>query len=85
MSHTPAPWWNDKGVIRKDIKDKGFPVAIVEDWGEETEHNANLIAAAPEMLNVLEKVHSFLENCDPFFSFELFIEVKEILNKAKNE
>lgn len=60
MSHTPGPWYRDghkddvvRSVIVRDAT--GFEVALTRHWGvKETEANANLIAAAPELLKHLQ-------------------------------
>lgn len=51
--HTPKSWYFDGLVIRKDIKDRAHVIARLEDWGDETESNGRLIAAAPDLLEAL--------------------------------
>jgi hypothetical protein len=62
--HTPGPWWIDGTTIRKDIGDTGYPVAELSDWAEETESNARLIAASPELLSALKAAQVLL--CDHY-------------------
>lgn len=62
VKHTEGPWYRDgykNDVVRSAIvRDaRGFEVALTRHWGvKETEANANLIAAAPEMLAALKMV-----------------------------
>ena len=70
MSHTPGPWRvasdSDRHVETIDglqvasIKPLGFD--FVERWGE-TVANARLIAAAPELLEVVKEVVESLRGC----------------------
>ena len=52
--HTSGPWWNDG--LRIEANHRRWPVALVKDMEDETEANARLIAAAPELLETLEAV-----------------------------
>ena len=53
--HTPGPWYpTSAGIVCKDIGDLQHDIATCADWSEETEANARLIAAAPELLEALE-------------------------------
>lgn len=54
--HTPGPWCAVEGTVFKDYGDKAYPVASVEGWGEDTDHNARLIAAAPDLLEALKRI-----------------------------
>lgn len=64
--HTPGPWYpvatQDGMFVFKDVKDERHKIAELFLWGEETEHNARLIAAAPEMLEALQVAYAELEN-----------------------
>jgi len=71
-AHTPGPWRRDIGAgLRGDVRaENGRMVAVC--WGintgdpyrpaykAECDANAHLIAAAPELLRELKKVHSWL-------------------------
>jgi len=72
MKHTPGPWKADNHIIgdgwrvfvpRHDEADQHDAIADVETWQSdtETEANARLIAAAPDLLdalkNVLDELH----------------------------
>lgn len=61
MTHTPGPWHH--GVdLRPDIRhreissERRYVATVGADWGEETQANARLIAAAPALLEALENV-----------------------------
>ena len=58
--HTPGPWYPISGDIYKDIGDTRHLVAQCEGWGEETQHNARLIAAAPDMLAALREAREVI-------------------------
>jgi len=63
MGHTPGPWTitthgNQYGIIWG--AERG--VAVIRDLKGETEANANLIAAAPELLEVLENLVRCLQH-----------------------
>jgi len=51
MKHTPGPWTNSGGTIESA---DGWHVASVHGNGGDQLANARLIAAAPEMLELLE-------------------------------
>ena len=58
--HTAGPWWVEDGVIRATAPEGGdVSIAFVRGWdshqGEEAA-NANLIAAAPDLLDELENM-----------------------------
>ena len=66
--HTPGPWkvFNSFGLrslkswhISADEK-KARPVATIADIDDSDRHNANLIAAAPELLAALEKCENVI-------------------------
>ena len=62
MSHTQGPWKVDKNHkgfvnIRRDVDSYTSDIATVWDfYAENYESNAHLIAAAPELLAVLEEL-----------------------------
>ena len=56
-THTPGPWYWGKGkdvAVCKDIGDRCYDIAVVADWTQETDANARLIAAAPELIVALD-------------------------------
>jgi len=62
MKHTPGPWKNDCPEIWSDK----IKIAVVSKIGprmnvDELKYNAALIAAAPEMIAVIEKLEKALE------------------------
>jgi hypothetical protein len=62
--HTPGPWTqyrDSRGYVRIQSNVQGGPVAFIEEMnntgGTEQDHaNARLIAAAPELLEALERI-----------------------------
>lgn len=62
--HTPGPWYADGSTILKDIKGTQRAIAEVFNWSEETESNAILMSAAPELLSALKKVISYVDAND---------------------
>ena len=66
MKHTPGPWvvvYNEmkRGVYKSTIVSDKSNVLVAETYSnamEEDDANASLIANAPEMLEVMSKLHS---------------------------
>lgn len=54
--HTPGPWYAEESWVLKDIGDRAYHITKCADWSEETEANAHLIAAAPDLLEALKGV-----------------------------
>lgn len=56
--HTPGPWRNEPGLIQDCIigPDNRAVVAIYDRGGPQGEANANLIAAAPDLLAALREL-----------------------------
>lgn len=58
--HTSGPWYhgnlNGNFYVCKDVGNLFYDIARVDNWPEETEANARLIASAPELLAALETV-----------------------------
>ena len=83
MSHTPGPWrvltlddgteWIQAGCVR---------IAIVDDSAGCQPGNAALIAAAPEMLEVLERIR---DESGPFNLGEMRKLVEVAIRKARGE
>ena len=81
MSHTPGPWrvltlddgteWIQAGCVR---------IAIVDDSAGCQPGNAALIAAAPEMLEVLERIR---DESGPFNLGEMRKLVESAIRKAR--
>lgn len=62
MNHTPAPWiarTNHVGLQYIDAN--GYTVASFDGFRKVAQPDANLIAAAPELLNALERYFSEME------------------------
>ena len=100
MTHTKGPWWDESGVIhakaRSWTEDKHacVHVAAVRDLdgedAEDTEGNAALIAAAPDLLEALEDavclVESLrVEDADPEAMRSTLAEWKAAISKAKGK
>ena len=86
--HTPGPWTFDAGnrdVVRTETGCN--PILIAQLYKDSrTEANAHLIAAAPEMLEALKKIHAIdtseLGNEFNWFRF-LQVEAAHAIKKAK--
>jgi hypothetical protein len=73
-NHTPGPWWIDWNVSRLDIfsSDAATLVATLrrsalsEGIDETARANARLIAAAPDLLEVLEELLSMCQRQENF-------------------
>ena len=71
--YTPGPWemvdYDDfqeapvVGVKIRDILGGYHAVAAIHDQGEQTEANAYLIAAAPNLLEALEQAREWIDGC----------------------
>lgn len=80
MSHTPGNWYVRGNEVLKDIGDRAWPIAQITNWSEETSYNAHLIAAAPEMLEILIELYDRYGDDDP-----LLHRTANIIQKAKGE
>jgi hypothetical protein len=87
MSHTKGPWKVDKN-FPSDVLAENRAVVIQDDSintdSEETEANAQLIAAAPEMLEALEALVSiaFAVTSNPNQE-RLFNNASKVIKKAR--
>ena len=62
MTHTPGPWkreYDAEADIVSGERDSGCTIATVWPDNSEYEANANLIAAAPDLLEAIETVISY--------------------------
>lgn len=81
--HTPGPWHCGEGVARHIVYDAtGWAVATVTDLSVcrrsgDNEATAQLIAAAPDLLEALEALVYGTENFEPFIAA-----AKEAIKKA---
>ena len=86
--HSLGPWWRDgykNDVVRSAIvRDAtGFEVALTRHWGvKETEANANLIAAAPDLLEFARAVVRYAGNAGDDY---LADNAREVISKATGE
>lgn len=100
--HSPGPWSADVKIDKrfcpatgKPVEDSrsawisstatGFSICTVMPWPE-LEANANLIAAAPEMLDALEKLRSeYIDNHFRAEWLENYSAIEAVINKARGE
>lgn len=70
-AHTPGPWYATGGNVLRDVRGRAMTVAEChverddKNRMEELAANANLIAAAPELLDALR---GLIETCEHFWS-----------------
>lgn len=93
--HTPGPWIKDGGFIRSGVNDIHVCLTTLhEKPAEERDANQNLIAAAPEMLDLFErimKIRGLWYPGDDYPEHEaqalasMDIEIRGIIKKAKGE
>jgi len=95
--HTPGPWrcevekWEEVWSVREDVANYGF-VAVLKGGGHwvdkvQLEANAHLIAAAPELLEALERTHEVLlaASHNVYESSQLYLDATAALAKARGE
>lgn len=88
--YTPGPWAISR-IVRTAINHEDKHVAMVNyssfenigPIGEEHEANVNLICAAPDLLEALEKLIIAWETGDRFMFYGYVEDAKTIINKAK--
>ena len=79
--HTPAPWISTGITVLRDQGDYYDRIAVCDRDLTNSEANANLIAAAPELLADLERA---IELLTQVYGADTFIkEAMETINKAK--
>jgi len=67
MKHTPGPWsWGDKDraaylLAGEDGANRGYNVVLSVNWVGEAD--ARLIAAAPELLSILQQLTQWDKGC----------------------
>ncbi len=86
MAHTPGPWRIRETFTPEYIEDETNSnlIAII-DWQfneEETQSNASLIAAAPELLAALNKVLMYWETIE--LPREVYAQITAVIAKAKS-
>lgn len=78
--HTPGPWEYRPGVSPRVVANNGLVICDTQS------KNANLIAAAPEMLALLERInHAFYVKNSSKALREVMAETKPLLQKARGE
>lgn len=92
MKHTPGPWSLDisKSVFEKSYLNLPDSQQLVIDPNYFSEANANLIAAAPEMLEALEWIMPKIHQAHHDGEFEAChkstcVEARKAIAKAKGE
>jgi len=95
MQHTPAPWTREPGERFRHDQSAGvtgpngsYVAAALDlnryDKDEEVEANARLIAAAPDLLDALERLVHMAE-CNTVPGPNLMIQARAALAKARGE
>lgn len=83
---TPGPWVAvnslNNNTTRVKAKNFGFVAEIIE-FGKETDANAHLISAAPEMYALIKKIDAHLVRPDKLG--DLIDEAERVLAKARGE
>lgn len=81
--HTPGPWTVDDNGFIYDYAGNTIADPHCSDIDlDEREANARLIAAAPELLNALERLYNAIDSCVELTP-DLLQEVKSVIKKAK--
>ena len=86
-AHTPGPWKTETiGDTIRVVDQEGNDCGYIGD-GYNATHRANiaLMAAAPELLEALEKCAAFINNLPDGGDWELFEDAEDIIKKAKGE
>lgn len=97
QSHTPGPWraipLKDNGSVYSYAVKSGDDYIFIGGVASVTEENANLIAAAPEMLEALEHIAEHItrlnQGLEPLSKADLtkilIFTVSPVIKKAKGE
>ena len=87
---TDGPWVVKDGVVVCTNRSDSYTRVAYAYSGhaipytEEVLNNAHLIAAAPEMYEMLSKIHDYLEVSGPT-GFNLSLDINDLLKKARGE
>lgn len=82
--HTQGPWFHyGKDLI--GAKDAGAPICRLMTANQETEANAKLITAAPDLLETLKMVQEKLPRIDYQSRFEVMEDIRAAIAKASGE
>lgn len=81
MTHTQGPWENVGGYVEALDLDTPLSICTIADCGTETEANARLIAAAPDLLEALQEAvnKGYMWDHDP----DLWSKASAAIAKAK--
>ena len=96
MTHTPGPWSVTENLFGNTVSyevysnvetksGKGGYTRICQITPRDQKSNAALIAAAPEMLTVLEKLSSLLVDGEEYVPLGLREELTTAIRKARGE
>jgi len=88
--HIPGPWYvskhgSDRCSVFKDYGDERELIANAIDTWEEAEANAQLIAAAPELLEAAEELQLLLERANVAEWNTATIKLRAAIHKARGE
>ena len=82
-THTPGPW-HDSGNPEYEIYKGNNPIAsVIPSFTAEDEANARLIAAAPEMFEVLSELLDTLEMSKGYGFDEEYEKLRKVLAKVE--
>jgi hypothetical protein len=80
VKHTPGPWQAHGPVVTAD----GCRISQTH-FGDNADADARLIAAAPCLLTVLERLVAVADDCDPEPRWAVIAEAGAAIAKAKGE
>jgi len=87
--HTQGPWYNTNGHIQSAVINEDNYICKAEGTTpEESEANAHLIAASPELLEALEEVLYLVPELDPYTNesnSKVIHAAEAAISKAKGE
>lgn len=90
IEHTPGPWVVSGDYIQAEIEaeKENYDEAWICQWGAySNKANANLIAAAPDLIEALENLAEHVENKDGNFTMRAHFlkEAFAAINKARGK
>ena len=85
MKHTKGNWYASEGQIYPEETGKTLALIPYYDKDDkEQEANANLIAAAPDMLKALKKADDFFRDNYEQIELSFWREIQDAIQKATN-
>jgi hypothetical protein len=82
-SHTPGPWKVELYGSVPHVLSGHIIIARCDYSGVKQNEDAQLIAAAPELLDALKKATEVLKHASPFFDLKLCPDFHRTLHNAK--